>query len=54
MLIASCLCLLFNLKVEVVRSSETSVNYLTTWHHIPDKSSAHSNGYENLKSNITK
>jgi len=41
------------LMMEVVRTSETSVNnYLTTRHYIPEDSKLHTRRRENLKSHI--
>jgi hypothetical protein len=41
-----------NLKIEVMRSSETSVHARSTWHHIPEDGILHSQWRENLKSYV--
>jgi hypothetical protein len=43
--------MIVSLKMEAVRTSETSVNiYLTTWQYIPEDSELHTRRRENLKS----
>jgi hypothetical protein len=38
------------LKMEAIRSSETSVNKISAWRHIPEDGILHSHRRENLKS----
>jgi hypothetical protein len=38
------------LKMEAIRSSETSVNKIPTWRHIPENGILHSHRRKNLKS----
>jgi hypothetical protein len=38
--------------MEAIRSSETSVNKISTWRHIPEDDVLHSHRRENLKSYI--
>jgi hypothetical protein len=40
----------YTLKMEVIRSSETSVNKISTRRHIPEDDILHSHRRENLKS----
>jgi hypothetical protein len=42
----------YTLKMEAIRSSETSVNKISTRRHIPEDDILHSHGRENLKSHI--
>jgi hypothetical protein len=42
----------YTLKMEMIRSSEKSVNTIPTWRHIPQDGILHSNRHENLKSYI--
>jgi hypothetical protein len=43
----------FTLKMEAIRSSETSVNTRTTQYHIPEDDILHSHRFESLKSYIS-
>jgi hypothetical protein len=40
----------YTLKMEAIRSSETSVNKISARHHIPEDGILHSHRRENLKS----
>jgi hypothetical protein len=42
----------YTLKMKAIRSSETSVNNISTWRHIPVDGILHSHRRENLKSDI--
>jgi hypothetical protein len=44
----------YTLKMEAIRSSETSVNKISTRHHTPEDGILHSHRRENLKSYICK
>jgi hypothetical protein len=42
----------YTLKMEAIRSSETSVNKISIWRHIPEDGILHGHRRENLKSHI--